>query len=262
VFWYNGGLVAGNTLEVAIDDPGLLYGATVFTTMRVYQHSLDSRLTNWTAHCDRLSASLQAFDWHWPNWAQVKLGASSMLQHYPILRITLFPDGREWITGRDLPADLTQAQKHGKAAYIVELARSLAAHKTGNYLSAWLAQNLAKKHSAQEAILVDSITGEWLETNTGNLWGWKDGFWWTPPLNAGILPGIMRSQLIEWLQAQNLEVKQVPWNSEVVKGFEMICYSNSVVQIMPISAIASPPTQSHYNPQHPALKILQGLFVD
>ncbi len=145
MFWYNGGLIASNTLAVAIDDPGLLYGATVFTTMRVYQHSLDSKLTNWAAHCDRLSSSLQAFDWQPPDWTQVKLGATSMLQYFPILRITLFPDGREWITGRNLPPSLTEDQKYGREAYIIELARSLATHKTGNYLSAWLAQNLAKK---------------------------------------------------------------------------------------------------------------------
>ncbi|WP_009630198.1 aminotransferase class IV [Synechocystis sp. PCC 7509] len=261
MFWYNGGLVAGNTLELAIDDPGLLYGATVFTTMRVYQHSLDSRLTNWAAHCDRLSASLQAFDWQQPHWTQVKQGAKAMLQYFPILRLTLFPDGREWIIGRELPADLTKEQKYGRAAYTIELVRSLAAHKTGNYLSAWLAQNLARKNSAQEAILVSS-SGEWLETSTGNLWGWKDNCWWTPPLKAGILPGIVRSQLINWLQEQNLEVKQKPWQQELVQGFETICYSNSVVEIMPIRAIASLSTQKHYEVQHPALKLLQDLFIE
>lgn len=261
-FWYDGSLITGNNLEIAIDDPGLLYGATVFTTMRVYHHSLDSKLTNWTAHCDRLSASLQAFNWQQPNWTQVKQGANALLQHYPILRITLFSDGRSWITGKELPTSLTKDRKNGKEAYIVELERSLAAHKTGNYLSAWLAQSVARSHSAQEAILVDSSNGEWLETSTGNLWGWKNGCWWTPPLNAGILPGIVRKQLIEWLQEQNLEVKQDPWQRELVAEFEAIAYSNSVVQVMPIKATSSPSTQKHYNPQHPALNLLQGLFVE
>jgi 4-amino-4-deoxychorismate lyase len=262
VFWYDGGLVTGNTLELAIDDPGLLYGATVFTTIRVYQHSLDSRLTNWQGHRDRLSSSLEAFNWQPPNWAQVQQGAIAMLPYFPILRITLFPDGREWITGRELPADLTKEQKHGKAAHIVELARSLAAHKTGNYLSAWLGQSLARSRSAQEAILVSSSNGEWLETSTGNLWGWQDGCWWTPPLTAGILPGIVRTQLISWLQEQNLEIKQEPWRRELVKGFEAISYSNSVVQIMPIHTVIFQSTQKHYNSQHSAFKLLQELFVD
>ena len=262
MFWYDGSLLTGNTLELAIDDPGLLYGATVFTTMRIYQRSLDSRLTNWTGHCDRLSRSLQAFDWQQPNWVRVQQGAIAMLQSFPILRITLFPDGREWITGRELPADLTKNQQDGKAASVVELGHSLATHKTGNYLSAWLAQSLARSRSAQEAILVNSNSGEWLETSTGNLWGWQDGCWWTPPLTAGILPGIVRTQLISWLQEQNLEVKQKAWRRELVEGFEAICYSNSVVQVMPIHTVICQPTPKRYNPQHPAFKLLQGLFVD
>ncbi len=262
MFWYDGGLVAGNTLELAIDDPGLLYGATVFTTMRVYRHSLDSRLTNWAAHCDRLSASLQTFDWQQPNWEQVQQGAISMLQYFPVLRITLFPDGREWITGRELPAGLIEDQPRGRGAYIVELERSLAAHKTGNYLSAWLAQSLARSRSAQEAILVDSSSGDWLETSTGNLWGWKDGCWWTPPLEGGILPGIVRSRLIEWLQGQNLEVKQAPWQRGLVNGFDAIAYSNSVVQVVPFHTILQQTMKTHYDPHHPALKLLQGLFVE
>lgn len=262
MFWYDGGLVASNTLELAIDEPGLLYGATVFTTMRVYQHSLDSKLTNWAAHCDRLSASLQTFDWQQPNWGQVQQGAISMLQYFPVLRITLFPDGREWITGRELPARLIEDQNHGRAAYIVELERSLAAHKTGNYLSAWLAKSLARSRSAQEAILVDSRSGDWLEASTGNLWGWKDGCWWTPPLEGGILPGIVRSRLIEWLQGQHLEVKQAPWQRQLVTEFDAIAYSNSVVQVMPIHTIVQQTTTKNYDPHHPALKLLQGLFVE
>ncbi|HCF27363.1 MAG TPA: 4-amino-4-deoxychorismate lyase, partial [Cyanobacteria bacterium UBA11049] len=52
---------------------------------------------------------------------------------------------------------------------------------------------------AGEAILVDA-NGNWLETSTGNLWGWQNGCWWTPPLEAGILPGVVRQQLINWCQ--------------------------------------------------------------
>ncbi len=260
MFWYNGSLVEGNTLELAIDEPGLLYGATVFTTMRVYQHSIDSPLTNWAGHCDRLIASLRAFAWQQPPWERVQQGAIAMLQYFPVLRITIFPDGREWITGRELPASLTNDQKYGRAAYVVELGRSLAAHKTGNYLSGWLAQSWARSRSAQEAILVDSSSGDWLETSTGNLWGWKDECWWTPPLDAGILPGIVRSQLINYLQAQNLAVKQDRWRCELVEDFEAICYTNSVVQVMPIHSVILQTTQKKFDSQHLSLKLLRSMF--
>ncbi|MEB3151575.1 MAG: 4-amino-4-deoxychorismate lyase, partial [Sphaerospermopsis sp.] len=47
MYWYCGKLIESKTLELNINDPGLLFGATVFTTLRVYDHSLDHSLTNW-----------------------------------------------------------------------------------------------------------------------------------------------------------------------------------------------------------------------
>ncbi|WP_226586826.1 aminotransferase class IV [Microseira wollei] len=239
MFWHNGNLIEGKTLELAIDDPGLLYGATVFTTLRVYDGNLDHPQTNWLAHLRRLSSSLQSLNWQIPNWELVRQGAEILKQHFPVLRITIFPDGREWITGRNLPADLTERQKYGIAAWVAERGewgRSLPTHKTGNYLSAWLALQQAQKYGAKEAILVDA-SGNWLETSTGNLWGWQDGRWWTPPLDAGILPGLMREQLINRLHSQNETVGEEPWTADFVAGLEAIAYSNSVVEVVPIHTI-------------------------
>ena len=53
MYWYDGRIFSSSTIELAIDEPALLYGATVFTTLRVYDHCLDGGLSNWAAHCDR-----------------------------------------------------------------------------------------------------------------------------------------------------------------------------------------------------------------
>lgn len=192
----------------------------------------------------------------------MRQGAEIILVNFPVLRITLFPDGREWITGRFLPQDLTERQKNGVACAITqpEFYRSLPAHKTGNYLSAWLAKTNIQLLDAQEAILVD-IAGDWLETSTGNLWGWRDGSWWTPPLSAGILPGILRFQLINWLQNQQQAVREQPWTAELVQGFEAIAYTNSVVEIIPIHTVWQPSGSLQYNPYHPSFQQLRGLFL-
>ncbi|MBW4671496.1 MAG: aminotransferase class IV [Cyanomargarita calcarea GSE-NOS-MK-12-04C] len=266
MFWYNGKLIESQSLELAIDDPALLYGATVFTTLRVYQNKLDSSLTNWQAHCDRLKSSLQTFGWSIPDERHLRQGAELILQHFPVLRITIFPDGREWITGRLLPFDLTEKQTNGIVAAVsdIEFQRSLPNHKTGNYLSAWLALNSAKKLNAQEGILVSS-SGNWLETSTGNLWGWYLGNWWTPPLEAGILPGVVRSQIINWLDMQQVVVNQEPWTLELVKRFEAIAYTNSVVEIIPIHTVIQPTgnssTKLQYNAYHPGFQQLRKLFL-
>ncbi|WP_374820605.1 aminotransferase class IV [Aerosakkonema sp. BLCC-F183] len=239
MYWYNGKLIESKTLEIGIDDAGLLYGATVFTTLRVYDRSLNSAKTNWGGHCDRIRCSLETFGWQKPDWERVRQGAETLKAHFPVLRIAIFPDGREWIVGRNLPEDLSARQESGVVAWLAEapkFRRSLAEHKTGNYLSAWLALREAQQYGAKEAILLDS-SGNWLETSTGNLWGWQDGRWWTPPLEAGILPGLMRSQLIAGLKSQNKIVEEKPWSADLVAGFEAIAYSNSVVEVVPIHKI-------------------------
>jgi len=238
IHWYNGQLLTEGTITLPITDPGLLYGATLFTTMRVYENSLDHQLTQWNDHCHRLSESIQAFRWQPPNWQQLRDGAESLSQHYSVLRMTLFPDGREWITGRNLPADLTQRQQQGITAWLAndsQFRRSLPQYKTGNYLSNWLALQTAREKGAQEAILVDQ-NGNWLETSTGNLWGWKDGIWWTPIIDEA-LAGVARSRLLKILKQRNIPVQETVWTPHFVNSLQALGYSNCVVQVVPIHTV-------------------------
>ena len=254
IFWYTGHLNPTGTLELPADDPALLYGATAFTTLRVYHASLDSPQTNWNGHCHRLQTTLHTFGWQQPDWHRLRQGAEALIPTWPVLRITIFPDGRELIAGRHLPPDLAHRQQSGIRAWLADspqFYRTLPAHKTGNYLPAWLALQTAQQRGAREAILTDA-SGNWLETSTGNLWGWRDGTWWTPPLEAGILPGLMRSQLIS-----RLPVRQEPWTPDLVKGFQALAYSNSVVEVIPIHTVDTGTTELTCDPRHPAFQQLR-----
>jgi 4-amino-4-deoxychorismate lyase len=137
--------------------------------------------------------------------------------------------------------------------------RPLADYKTGNYLTAWLALQKAQKQGAKEAILIDNHN-HWLETSTGNLWGWKDNCFWTPPDNGTILPGITRSQLLHWLLLQNIEVKQENWTADLVQSFESIAYSNCGVEMIPFSQILNQSQILEFDPKHPSLKLLKSYF--
>jgi 4-amino-4-deoxychorismate lyase len=237
MYWYDGESIEGDKIELDIGEPGLIYGATVFSTMRVYHRCLSHPLTNWAAHCDRLRQSLESFHWQLPNWQRLQRGAELLIADFPILRLVIFPDGREWITGRNLPGDLARRQK-GITAWLAEdrlYRRDLASHKTGNYLGAYLAKQRALQLGADEAILVDD-RGNWLETSTGNLWGWKNNCWYTPAL-SDILPGIGRSQLLAWLKQNKLSVCENIWTPEFVRELKAIAYSNCVVEIVPINCI-------------------------
>jgi len=239
MYWYDGKLINSNQFQIDVSEPGLLYGATVFTTMRVYKKSLEHYLTDWFAHCDRLRQSIKVFQWQQPQWSRLKQGANLLLEKFTILRMVIFPDGKELITGRNLPEDLVQRQKEGIVAWVAtgqKFQRSLAQHKTGNYLSTYLARHQALKLKATEAILIDNEEN-WLETSTGNLWGWRDGSWHTPHLSSGILPGIARSHWLDYFRQNNIPVTEEIWNIDYIKHFQCLAYSNCVVEIIPIKEV-------------------------
>ena len=248
-YWYDGHLYSDQPLSLDPHDPALLYGATVFTTLRVYGQTLTDPRTAWGDHCDRLRHSLTWLRWPEPDWQRLTIGATTLIPHGPVLRLTLFPDGREWILPRPLPPDLERWQHQGIVAWVAPSSydRSLPGHKTGNYLAPGLARQQAQGQGAEEAILTNS-QGEWLETATGTLWGWGEGGWWTPPLGAGILPGVVRSRLLHALRNQGLCGGQVPWDQAMRSRLTHLAYTNSAVEVVPIRVILPDREPVNYNP--------------
>lgn len=259
--WFDGALQPGQAIALSPSDPALIYGATVFTTLRIYGGDLDHPATAWAAHCDRLRQAVAELPWAVPDWSQLRQGALALQTQVPpehvILRITLFPDGRELLTTRPLPPELATLQRQGIRAWVapVTYQRPLPQYKTGNYLPCWLALQAAKAQDAQEAILVNSA-GEWLETSTGNLWGWAAGQWHTPPLATGILPGVLRSRLLIGLAQQGHTVVESPWDPVLRQRFTHLAYSNSAVEIIPIQQVLLSPQSVDYNPDHEPLRAL------
>jgi 4-amino-4-deoxychorismate lyase len=256
-YWYQGQWIESSTLSIASNDPGLLYGATVFSTCRVYKQSIDHPLTLWPEHRQRLFKSLLELGGVVPVWEQVEQGISEIIQHSPhkpIVRVTIFFDGRELIFGRELPADLAQRQQQGIVAKVVSgFDRSLSAHKTGNYLAPWLAKQQVSP--AAEAILTDA-TGRWLETGTGNLWGWDGENFYSPSVNS--LAGIARSYLVQWLRSQGKIVDEQPWDVNIIDRFTGLAYSNSVVQLVPIHTVVLATGERQYS--HSAFSALSKAF--
>jgi 4-amino-4-deoxychorismate lyase len=257
-YWYQGQWINSPTLQIAYDDPGLLYGATVFTTCRVYEKFLAHPLTLWAAHRQRMTESLSTLGWILPSWELVEQGIIASLQHSPdrpIIRVTVFPDGRELIFGRELPADLAQRQQQGIVAKVVSgFDRSLSAHKTGNYLAPWLAKQQVAP--AAEAILTDAA-GRWLETSTGNLWGWDGQNFYSPSIDS--LAGIARAYLVQWLRSQGKIVDEQPWDVHIIDRFIGLAYSNSVVQLVPIHTVVLASGKRQYS--HSSFSALSQAFT-
>lgn len=262
-YWFDGQFHSGDQICLAVDDPALIYGATVFTTLRVYGQALDHPLTAWAAHQRRLSLALETFGWPPPDWSRLHRGAERLQLDFPILRITCWPDGRELITGRPLPPDLELRQRQGVAAWVARgesYQRSHPAYKTGNYLGSWLAQRSAQVCGAREAILVNS-QGHWLETATGNLWGWRQGQWYSPCPTDQLLSGVSRQQLVDHLAQQGLTVALEPWREELVRQFTVLAYGNCGVQVVPIHTVWTDGGKLEFNPGHGSLQQLRSAFA-
>jgi branched-chain amino acid aminotransferase len=233
-YWWTGQLHFGHTLDLSIDDPAFIYGATVFTTLRIYHQNPQHPLTALEAHLKRLEIQVDALGWEAPAWEQVNLAVQALAPNYPVLRITLFPDGRELVTGRALPPDLEQKQQKGVVLLAVEGGRSWPHLKTGNYLVSFQAFRKAEAQGAQEAILMQE--GTWLETSRGNLWAWDGSQYLTPP-EEGCLAGIFRQQLLSKLADLAIPHAVVPFSPERQRSFQAIGYGNSVVELLPVRGI-------------------------
>ncbi|MDV2998395.1 MAG: hypothetical protein N5P05_000001 [Chroococcopsis gigantea SAG 12.99] len=261
MFWYDGNLFHSDEISLNINHPALLYGASAFTTMRVYNRNLDHPLVYWSEHCDRLLTTLRSFGWTLPQWAQIRSGAAILSASFPVLRITVFPDGKEWITGRDLPQNLNLHQREGVKGWVTAHPlhqRSSPQYKTGNYLAPWLAYQQAQNLEARDAILCDQ-SGNWLETSTGNLWGWQQGKWYTPGFNDSLLPGISRAHWLKIMESASIPVYETLWTPKLVEGMEAIAYSNCVVELIPFREIWHCDRSFRLEPSHPAVKNLQTL---
>lgn len=259
MFYYDGELQKNNYIQLDINNSTWLYGATVFTTLRVYQKSLNHPLTNWQSHCDRLKFSIKEFNWIMPDWQKIEEESDYLLNYFPVLRITIFPDGKELIIGRELPINLEIKQKEGVKGLVCldpNIRRSLALHKTGNYLSPYLALNQAKKQGYDEAILTN-LNHNWLETTTGNLWGYKKEIWFTPTLETEILPGIARNMIIK---NANFPIEINHWAPEFIEDLEAIAYSNSVIEIIPFKEINIGTKIKEYNSNHQAYLLLKHCY--
>ncbi|SAK70645.1 aminodeoxychorismate synthase component I [Caballeronia ptereochthonis] len=120
------------------------------------------------------------------------------------LRIALDKSGRIAVTSAPLGAlpsdtvDVLLASDRGFAPQ--SSADSLLRHKTtrrADYDRAWKA---AEAEGAFD-MLFSNERGELTEGGRSSVFVQLDGKWWTPPVDAGVLPGVMRAVLIEELGA-------------------------------------------------------------
>jgi branched-chain amino acid aminotransferase len=222
--WLNGKLVDREDAKITVFDHGLLYGDGVFEGIRVY----NSRVFELQAHLKRLYESAKAIR------LTIKMGqselagavektvkANDITEGYVRLLVTRgagdlgldpFICERSCII---IIADNIQLypEKLYKEGMKVISATTVRNHplaippqaKTMNYLNNILAKIEALDNDVPEAIMYNH-EGYVAEASGDNVLIVKDGIIYTPPAEAGALPGITRSIVIKLAKEQNIQV--------------------------------------------------------
>lgn len=105
-------------------------------------------------------------------------------------------------------------------------------HKTMNY-----ADNIMEKRKSVSAGFDEPIffntRGEVAEGAATNIFFWRNGKLYTPPVASGILPGVMRGCIME-----HLDVQEAAFRYEDVMAAEGVFVTNALLGIMPVAEIA------------------------
>jgi len=224
IVFLNGKFVAEAEARVSVFDRGFLYGDSVFETVRVRQ----GRCLRWRRHLDRFQHGAAVLGLPVPySPAQLAAYAAELLaangRDDAILRITLSRGvgprgyspagaGPATVVMSLHPAPAVEPRPLWRvvtASLRLPVGDPLAQIKSGNKLRHVLARAEADAAGADEALLLND-RGHAASLSSGNLFCIKGVRVLTPPLSAGVLPGITRGAVLELCPRMELEVVEEP----------------------------------------------------
>jgi branched-chain amino acid aminotransferase len=249
IVYYNGAFTPEHRVTISPFNRGLLYGDGLFETLRAYH----GRVFRLAAHLSRLIEGLKVLRIEpcWPagdmEHAVYELLSRNKLSDASI-RITVFRGDGEGpepqndlkplllISARPFAGYRADDYAKGFRVHIVSPRRNLYSPlsriKSINYLENVLGRFEARDHNAQEALFLNS-SGWVAETATANIFMITGTTVITPPVDAGILPGITRAAVITSARASR-EVKEQLFSPEELLRADEAFLTNSLMEIMPL----------------------------
>lgn len=260
LIYINGCHFDANKPSILASDRGLLLGDGVFTTIKV----VNSHLINFAEHFARLQANARFIHIPFSFTAQALheaclelLKANNAGEGTFILRITLTRGSSRRgidietnctpnliITISKFPDTLPESVSLTLSTFKRNEFSPLTKIKSLNYLDAILARHEAQNLGFDDAILTN--TREHIcETTTANIFFVGNSKLYTPPLADGVLPGIMRAQVLKTAQALEIQIIQTSIDTHSIAQFDECFITNSVFGIQKISKIGAQIFNSH-----------------
>jgi len=238
-------------------DRGLAYGESCFETFRV----IDGAIFDWAGHWQRLLAGLAEFSVYVAEDCEAEvrstcLAESAKLARDCLLRLTVSGGSANWglLNRLDSPCIQVQCQPYPGNALSLGLrlqAWPFPIKKKIAKFSADYAETLRALHGADDAHVLFEQGGDVLATATANVLIYRQGVWFTPAVDAGVLPGRVRACLLR----HGVLVEAVcplHW----LEDCEAMLVSNSAVFLQPIVVIEHVQRAVPMDVQHAAIQSL------
>ena len=248
--WLNGRAMRYEEARIAPDDRGFLLGDGVFETV-LLRHG---QAVWWREHVQRLRYGAQALGMA-PPGADVlsnafdEIVAANNLENTGenVLRITFSrgSGGRGLSAGGGheatllLRASAMASPSNSPRAMIVESVRrserSISSRlKTLSYVDGVLAQQEAEVQGFSEALLRNDA-GRLVCGARANLFVWRNGELWTPPISEGCLPGIARGYLLDVARGRRIACREE--NLEDLRADDCVLLTNSLRGAMVLAEV-------------------------
>ncbi|MEM3485144.1 MAG: aminotransferase class IV [Candidatus Methanomethyliaceae archaeon] len=251
--YLNGRLVPADGARVSVADRGFLYGDGVFETLRAY----GGRPFQLTEHVARLyrSASLIGLELPWPpgtvrEAVEVTLEANKLPDAYVRITVTrgeglgIEPPApaKPTLVVHTTPLAIDpRVYQKGIAAVVVRTRRNLPAAvpleaKSLNFLNNILAYREARAMGAQEAIMLNT-DGAVAEGSVSNLFVVVQGKVLTPPVEAGIFPGLARETVMRLAREMGQPVEERVFGPDLLLSADEVFLTNSVREVVPVVTV-------------------------
>ncbi len=226
----------------------LLYGEGLFETLRVYR---GRRVPLLEAHCRRMAQGAEFFGFPFSSTA-FEVAIEAELLNIPAeeearLRVTLEvwgdegPEEIKFITHSSPLTVMNQSYQEGVRLISAPFSRSstspLLTFKTTSYFENSYARQWARREGFYDALFFNE-RGEITETTTANLFLVRGRSLITPPVSAGLLPGIARHHVLVSAEHSRLVAEERPVSTADLDGAEEVLLSNAVVEVLPVKEIA------------------------
>ncbi len=252
---FNGHFIPHEDKSVSLLDRGLLYGDTLFETMRAEKNQILLA----KEHLDRLclSARLLEFPCERTKIENTLSQISAALkQDVSRLRLTLSRGSSQefslaasedhWFALTATAATpLTLADRElGTNCVLAPNHRSnpvdhLPQMKRGNHADCLYAADFAQRHQAREALFIDQ--GLVIEGSSSNIFALFGEQLYTPPIGKLVLAGITRRQLISAAIEFGLQIMEEALPFEKLATADEIWLSNSMIELLPVATINNQP---------------------